>query len=57
MDKSHIAIELIDVDKHFGAVHANDKVSLTVKTGTIHCIVGENGAGKSNILNAVNWCF
>ena len=51
MDNSHIAIELIDVDKHFGAVHANDKVSLTVKTGTIHGIVGENGAGKSTLMS------
>ena len=47
MENSHIAIELIDVDKHFGAVHANDKVNLSVKTGTIHGIVGENGAVKS----------
>ena len=27
MAKSNIAIELINVDKHFGAVHANDKVN------------------------------
>jgi len=39
MDQSNIAIELIDVDKHFGAVYANDKVNLSVKTGTIHGIV------------------
>ena len=40
MDQSNIAIELIDVDKHFGAVYANDKVNLSVKTGTIHGLVG-----------------
>ena len=51
MENSHIAIELIDVDKHFGAVHANDKVNLSVKTGTIHGIVGENGAGKSTLMS------
>ena len=51
MAKSNIAIELTDVDKHFGAVHANDKVSLSVKTGTIHGIVGENGAGKSTLMS------
>ncbi len=51
MENSDIAIELIDVDKHFGAVHANDKVSLSVKTGTIHGIVGENGAGKSTLMS------
>jgi len=51
MDQSNIAIELIDVDKHFGAVYANDKVNLSVKTGTIHGIVGENGAGKSTLMS------
>ena len=42
MAKSNIAIELINVDKHFGAVHANDKVNLSVESGTIHGIVGDN---------------
>ena len=51
MENSRIAIELIDVDKHFGEVHANDKVNLSVKTGTIHGIVGENGAGKSTLMS------
>ncbi|HIL45220.1 MAG TPA: ATP-binding cassette domain-containing protein, partial [Candidatus Thioglobus sp.] len=51
MDQSNIAIELTNVDKHFGAVHANDKVNLSVKTGTIHGIVGENGAGKSTLMS------
>ncbi|MFL2458686.1 MAG: ATP-binding cassette domain-containing protein, partial [Candidatus Pseudothioglobus sp.] len=51
MTESNIAIELINVDKHFGAVHANDKVNLSVKSGTIHGIVGENGAGKSTLMS------
>jgi ABC-type uncharacterized transport system ATPase subunit len=51
MAKSNIAIELINVDKHFGAVHANDKVNLSVQSGTIHGIVGENGAGKSTLMS------
>ena len=51
MTESNIAIELINVDKHFGAVHANDKVNLSVQTGTIHGIVGENGAGKSTLMS------
>ena len=51
MAESNIAIELINVDKHFGAVHANDKVNLSVQTGTIHGIVGENGAGKSTLMS------
>ena len=51
MSDSNIAIELINVDKHFGAVHANDKVNLSVQSGTIHGIVGENGAGKSTLMS------
>ena len=45
------AIELTDIDKRFGAVHANNKVCLQVKRGNIHGIVGENGAGKSTLMS------
>ena len=45
------AIELIAIDKRFGAVHANNNVSLTVVAGTIHGIIGENGAGKSTLMS------
>src|SRR5438067_7482097 len=43
-------IELRNITKRFGAVLANDRVSLTVTPGTIHSIVGENGAGKSTAM-------
>jgi simple sugar transport system ATP-binding protein len=43
-------IELRDITKRFGDVVANDRVSLTVKPGTIHALVGENGAGKSTAM-------
>ena len=43
-------IELLDITKRFGAVLANDHVNLVVKPGTIHAIVGENGAGKSTAM-------
>jgi simple sugar transport system ATP-binding protein len=45
------AIELIAINKSFGAVHANKDVSLSVERGTIHGIVGENGAGKSTLMS------
>src|SRR6266436_6170116 len=44
------AIELRGIDKWFGEVHANRDVSLAVHRGTIHGIVGENGAGKSTVM-------
>jgi len=43
-------LELRNITKTFGNVVANDDVSLTVHKGTIHAIVGENGAGKSTIM-------
>ena len=47
------ALELRGVHKWFGPVHANDGVSLAVPAGTIHGIVGENGAGKSTAMSVV----
>ncbi len=43
-------LELRDITKRFGDVLANDRVSLAVAPGTIHAIVGENGAGKSTAM-------
>jgi ABC-type uncharacterized transport system ATPase subunit len=43
-------IELREISKRFGRVQANDRVSLVVQPGTIHAIVGENGAGKSTAM-------
>jgi general nucleoside transport system ATP-binding protein len=45
------AIELIGIDKRFGAVHANKEVSLNIAKGSIHGIIGENGAGKSTLMS------
>src|SRR6476660_7611714 len=46
-------IELRNITKRFGAVLANDHVSIKVAPGTIHAIVGENGAGKSTAMRIV----
>jgi ABC-type uncharacterized transport system ATPase subunit len=43
-------LELRDITKRFGNVLANDGVSIKVEAGTIHAIVGENGAGKSTAM-------
>jgi ABC-type uncharacterized transport system ATPase subunit len=43
-------IELKEIAKRFGEVQANDRVSLKVAPGTIHALVGENGAGKSTAM-------
>lgn len=45
------AIELIGINKSFGAVQANRDINLEITRGTIHGIVGENGAGKSTLMS------
>ncbi len=47
------AIELVGIDKKFGAVHANKDINLTVAKGSIHGIIGENGAGKSTLMSII----
>ena len=46
-----VFLRLIGITKGFPGVVANQDVSLTVKKGEIHAIVGENCAGKSTLLN------
>jgi simple sugar transport system ATP-binding protein len=43
-------LELRAITKRFGDVIANNGVNIVVKPGTIHAIVGENGAGKSTAM-------
>ncbi|MGO4438324.1 ABC transporter ATP-binding protein [Rhizobium sp. RAF56] len=47
------AIELVGIDKKFGAVHANKNINLSVAKGSIHGIIGENGAGKSTLMSII----
>lgn len=42
---------MIDIVKEYPGVLANDHVNLTVRAGEIHGLIGENGAGKSTIMN------
>jgi general nucleoside transport system ATP-binding protein len=49
-NETGFAIELQDLSKSFGGVNANVGISLQVKRGSIHAIIGENGAGKSTAM-------
>jgi len=44
------AVELRGLTKQFGSVLANAGVNLRVEVGTIHGVIGENGAGKSTAM-------
>ena len=43
-------LETRSVDKSFGPVEALKEVSLTVRAGRVHTLLGENGAGKSTLM-------
>ena len=47
-------IKADNIRKYFGGVKALDGVSLEIRKGEIHCLAGENGCGKSTIINIIS---
>ena len=42
-----VVLKMVDIQKVFPGVKALDNARLTVRRGTVHALMGENGAGKS----------
>ncbi len=46
-------IEMLNITKEFPGIIANDDITLQVKKGEIHALLGENGAGKSTLMSVL----
>ena len=46
-------IEMLNITKEFPGIVANDNITLRLKKGEIHALLGENGAGKSTLMSVL----
>ena len=52
MDSEYV-IEMLNIRKEFPGIVANDDITLQLKRGEIHALLGENGAGKSTLMSVL----
>ncbi|MBP5283546.1 MAG: ABC transporter ATP-binding protein [Treponema sp.] len=50
---SEYIIEMLNITKKFPGIIANDNITLQLKKGEIHALLGENGAGKSTLMSVL----
>ena len=54
MSEPRIFLRLEHVDKRFPGVHALDDISVDLRAGEVHVLLGENGAGKSTLMKILS---
>ena len=57
MNRQDYVLEMLEVSKGFPGVQALDKVTLRVKKGEVHALMGENGAGKSTLMKILDGIY
>lgn len=57
MEEEKYTIELQHIRKEFPGIVANDDISLNLKKGEIHALLGENGAGKSTLMSILSGIY
>ncbi len=50
---SDYVIEMLNITKEFPGIKANDNITLQLKRGEVHALLGENGAGKSTLMSVL----
>jgi len=53
MGSDEYILQIKNVSKSFPGVHALDKITIDIKSGTVHALMGENGAGKSTLMKCL----
>ena len=51
--ENQYAIEMLNITKKFPGIIANDNITLQLRKGEIHALLGENGAGKSTLMSVL----
>ncbi len=56
-DSGRVVVDMRGIRKEFPGVVACDGANLTVRAGTIHALLGENGAGKTSLVNVLSGVY
>ena len=51
MNDMGYVVEMLNIRKQFPGILANDDITLRLKQGEVHALLGENGAGKSTLMS------